>query len=102
MLVGDLLYMVSDNGVLTCLEAKTGKMVWSERLGGKYGASLLYADSRIYVSSKQGKTTVIEPGRTFRKLAVNELNGGFYASSAVAGESLLLRTKTHLYRVQSK
>jgi len=102
VLVVDLLYMVNDNGVLTCLEAKTGKTIWSKRLGGKYGASLLYADNRIYVSSKKGKTTVIEPGRTFRKLAVNELDGGFYASPAVAGKSLLLRTKTHLYRVQSK
>ena len=102
VLVGDLLYMVSDNGILTCLQAKNGKRVWRERLAGRYGASLLYADNRIYAFSKQGKTTVIEPGRTFRRLAVNELDGEFWASPAVAGKSLLLRTKTHLYRVQSK
>lgn len=100
VLVGDLLYTMSDRGVLICLEAKTGKTVWTERLSGKYGASLLYADNRIYISSMRGETTVIEPGRTFRVLAVNELDGGFWASPAVAGESLLLRTKTHLYRIQ--
>lgn len=102
VLVGDLLYMVSDSGVLTCLEAETGKKVWSERLRGKFGASLLYADGRIYLSSKKGKTIVIEPGRTFRELAINELDGGLWASPAVAGESLLLRTKTHLYRIGRK
>lgn len=102
VLVGDLLYTMSDRGVLICLEAKTGKTVWTERLSGNYGASLLYADNRIYISSMQGKTTVIEPGPTFRVLAVNELDGGFWASPAVADESLLLRTKTHLYRIQRK
>ncbi|MHC4676272.1 MAG: PQQ-binding-like beta-propeller repeat protein [Planctomycetota bacterium] len=102
VLAGDLLYMVSNKGVLTCLEAKTGKVVWSERLEGEYGASLLYADNRIYIWSKEGKTTVIEPGRKFRKLAVNELGGFLGASGAVAGKSLLLRTKTHLYRIQCK
>ncbi len=99
---GDLLYMVSNKGVLTCLEAGTGKTVWSERLEGTYGASLLYADNRIYLSSKEGKTTVIEPGRKFKVLAVNELDGFLGASPAVADKSLLLRTKTHLYRIQPK
>jgi outer membrane protein assembly factor BamB len=102
VLVGDLLYTLSDRGVLICKEAKTGKTVWSERLDGKYGASLLYANGRIYISSKEGKTTVIEPGEKFRKLAVNELDGFLGASPAVVGKSLLLRTKTHLYRVQDK
>lgn len=102
VLVGDLLYMVSDRGVLTCLEAETGKKVWSEPLPGKFGTSLLYADGRIYLSSKRGKTTVIEPGRRFHELAVNELDGGLWASPAVAGEALLFRTTTHLYRIERK
>ena len=102
VLVGDLLYLMSDKGVLNCKEATTGKTIWTERLEGDHGASLLYADGRIYMSNKEGKTTVIEPGRTFRVLAVNQLNGFLGASPAVAGKSLLLRTKTHLYRVQRK
>ena len=101
VLAGDLLYLLSDLGVLICKQATTGRTVWTERLDGRYGASLLYADNRIYISSKQGKTTIIQPGRTFRVLAVNELDGFIGASPAVAGKSLLLRTKTHLYRVQS-
>jgi outer membrane protein assembly factor BamB len=102
VLASDLLYTISDSGVLICKQAMTGETVWTERLRGRYGASLLYTDNRIYISSKQGKTTIIEPGREFRELAVNELDGEFWASPAVAGESLLLRTKTHLYRVQGK
>jgi outer membrane protein assembly factor BamB len=102
VLVGDLLYSLSDRGVLICKQATTGETVWTERLEGRYGASLLYADNRIYISDKEGKTTIIAPGRTFRQLAVNELDGFLGASPAVAGTSLLLRTKTHLYRVQSK
>jgi len=102
VLVGELLYMMSDKGLLICKEAKTGKTVWTERLEGKYGASLLYADNRIYMTNKEGKTTIIEPGREFRKLTVNKLDGFFGASPAVAGKSLLLRSKTHLYRIQNK
>jgi outer membrane protein assembly factor BamB len=102
VLVGDLLYTISDRGVLICKQAMIGETVWTERLSGRHGASLLYADNRIYVFSKQGKTTVIEPGRTFRTLAVNALHGGFWASPAVAGKSLLLRTRTHLYRVENE
>lgn len=99
VLVDDLLYLVSDRGVLQCLEAATGKVVWSEELAGKFGPSPLYADGRIYVCNKEGETTVIEPGRTFRALAENEIDGEMSASPVVAGNSLLLRTETHLYRI---
>ena len=63
-------------------------------LGGRYGASLLYADNRIHACSKQGKTTVIESGPTIRELAANELDREFWASPAVADRSLLRRTHT--------
>jgi outer membrane protein assembly factor BamB len=102
VLVGDLLYLMSDTGMLICKQAVTGETVWTERLEGKYGASLLYADGRIYMTNKEGKTTIIKPGREFRVLAVNELDGFIGASPAVAGKSLLFRSKTHLYRIQSK
>ncbi len=102
VLVGDLLYLMSDKGVLNCKEALTGKTVWTERLDGDYGASLLYAENRIYMTNKDGKTTIIQPGRTFKVLAVNELDGFIGASPAVAGKSLIMRTKTDLYRVENK
>ena len=102
VLVGDLLYTMKDSGVLLCIEGETGKIVWTERIRGDYGPSLLYAENRIYILDRKGKTTVIEPGRTFKQLAVNELDGRFGASPVPVGKSFLLRSETHLYRIQNK
>ncbi len=89
-----------DGGITSCLEAKTGDELWRERLGGKYSASPLFAEGRIYFFSQEGKTTVIEAGREYKKLAENPLDDGFMASPAVAGKALFLRTQTHLYRIE--
>lgn len=100
VLVDDLLYSVSVYAILVCLEAKTGKEVWRERFSGMFGPSLLHADNRIYLCNKRGETIVFAPGRTYRELAVNKLDGSFSASPVVAGDTLLLRSETHLYRVK--
>ena len=99
IVVGEELYIVNDGGIATCLDAKTGDIVWQQRLGGTYSASPVFADGRIYFLAEQGVTTVIAPGREFRRLATNTLDGGLLASMAVSGGSLFLRTDTHLYRV---
>jgi len=101
VIVGDLLYLVTDDGAATCLEAATGKQVWREQIGGQYAASPIYADGRIYFFSQQGKTTVVDAGRTYKVLAKNALDGGFMSSPAVAAPALILRTKTHLYRIEA-
>ena len=100
LLIGNLIYILDDSGVMTCLEATTGKVVFAERIGGDYWSSPLFADGRIYCFSQQGKTTVVAPDRTLRILATNELDGTFRASPAVSGRSLILRTETHLYRIE--
>jgi len=97
-----LLYMPSDNGVVTCIEIGSGKTVWRELIGGSYLASPIHDGERIYFFSLSGKTTVIRAGRKFEKLAENQLTSGFMASPAVAGDSLILRTKTHLYNIGVK
>ncbi len=101
ILVDGLIYMVSDDGALTCLEAATGKQVWRERIPGNYAASPIYGDGRLYFFNQQGKATVVKPGRSFEVLATNTLDDGFMASPAVSGRALFLRTKTHLYRIES-
>ena len=101
IIVDGLIYMVSDDGVLTCLEVGTGNLLWRERIGGKYMSSPVYASGRLYFSNHNGKTTVIKPGRTFKELSINQLDDGFMASPAVSGKAHFLRTKTHLYRIES-
>ncbi|MGA2544365.1 MAG: PQQ-binding-like beta-propeller repeat protein [Verrucomicrobiota bacterium] len=98
--VDGLIYTAADESFVTCLEAATGQPVWTERIGGSFDASPIYADGRLYFFNQQGVATVLKPGRTCEILATNSLDDGFMASPAVSGKSLFLRAKTHLYRVE--
>ena len=102
LLVAGLLYTASEDGHVTCLEAATGQVVWSDRISGKYAASPIYGDGRLYFCNQQGLTTVLQAGRNFSVLATNTLANGFMASPAVADKALILRTKTDLYRIESQ
>jgi outer membrane protein assembly factor BamB len=100
LVMGDLLYLVSDGGIATCLDAKTGEQHWQERLGGKYSASPLAADGKVYIQSEAGEGIVIEAGKEFKELARNKLEGRTFASYAVSGKSLFIRTEKQLYRIE--
>jgi outer membrane protein assembly factor BamB len=99
VLAGNELYMVSDAGIASCLDATTGALHWQQRLGGNFSASPLYANDRLYFLSEEGVTTVVSPSTTFRQLARNELDGATLASMAVADRSIFVRSATHLYRL---
>jgi outer membrane protein assembly factor BamB len=99
--VDGLIYMVSDDGIINCIDAGTGEGVWQKRIGGAFAASPIYGDGRIYFSNQDGQTTVIKPGRKFEALATNTLDDGCMASPAVDGKALFLRTKAHLYRIEN-
>jgi outer membrane protein assembly factor BamB len=101
ILVDNLIYTPAEESFITCVEAGTGQTVWTERIGGKYAASPIYGDGRLYFFSQDGTTVVLKPGRTLEPLATNTLASGFMASPAVDGKALFLRTKTHLYRIES-
>jgi len=101
VLVGDLLFTISDTGTAVCLEAATGSTVWKENVRGHYAASLLYAGGYIYSFNQDGKATVFKAARRYDLVAANALDEGFMASPAVVGHALILRTKTHLYRIES-
>lgn len=101
LLVGDELYVVTDNGVATCIDAKTGEELWRARLDGNYSASPIYADGRIYFLSEEGESVVIAPGRQLKHLATNQLEGPTLASMAVSHNSIFIRTATHLYRISN-
>jgi len=100
--VGDELYVVSDKGIATCLDAQTGEVVWSERLGGNFSSSPLFADGRIYVGNRDGATFVIRPGRSFERLATNQLDGQIFATPAAVGRAIYLRTDEALYRLEER
>lgn len=95
------LYFTSDSGAVTCLDADTGQERWKGRIDGEYSASPIYADGRLYFFNQSGTATVVaaDPNE-FEVLATNELDEGFMGSPAVVSDSLILRTKTHLYRIE--
>ncbi|PHS12294.1 MAG: quinonprotein alcohol dehydrogenase [Blastopirellula sp.] len=101
LIIGDHLYMVNDKGIASCVELETGKATWTERMGGPHSGSPICADGRIYFVAEDGKMRVIAADpKEFRLLAENELATGCMASPAVIDDNLLIRTKTHLYRIE--
>ncbi len=100
LLFGDWIFMVSDAGIASCLNAGTGKPLWQNRLKGDFSASPILADGRIYFCNQDGTTFVVAAKPEFELLATNPLDAGFMASPAVYDKALYLRTKTHLYRIQ--
>lgn len=97
LVIDGLIYMNSDDGVLTCREASTGDLVWQERAGGSFAASPIYASGRIYFFSMEGVIFTVSPGREFKRLAKTELGDGFMASPAVVNNDLILRSRTELF-----
>ncbi len=93
-------YMVSNEGVVSCIDFKTGRELWKGRIGGNHSASIVYAAGRVHFFSEEGVATIIRPGDRLEVLATNELDSGFMASPAIAGRDFFLRTKTHLYRIE--
>jgi outer membrane protein assembly factor BamB len=99
VIVGDELYMVSDGGIASCVDARSGKVHWQRRVSGGTSASLLHAEGRIYIQDEDGTGVVLRPGKTFEKLAENELDERTLASYAVGDGALFIRTEGGLYRI---
>lgn len=93
------LFMFGDNGVATCLAARSGQKFWSQRLSGQFWSSPILADGRLYCGNKEGEVFVIKAAPEFKVLAKNTFPNGFYATPALVENSLILRSTTHLYRI---
>ena len=94
-----LLYTIDSEGTMLCIDAKTGKTVWSEKLKGKYNSSPVFIAGHIYFNSIRGETLVIKEGRELEIVARNSLNGEIWATPAVVDGAILMRTSKYLYKI---
>jgi outer membrane protein assembly factor BamB len=102
LVVGDELYMVSDDGKVSCRDAKTGDLHWSKQVRGHFSASPLAAGGKIYLQSEEGVGFVLAAGKEFNKLAENDLGERSLASYAAVGGALFIRTEKQLFRIEEK
>jgi outer membrane protein assembly factor BamB len=100
LVVDDELFLVSDNGVASCLDALSGKVHWTKRLGGNFSASPVSGAGRIYFQSEEGVTHVVAADTSFQPLAVNDIEESTLASAAVSENALFLRSESHVWRVE--
>jgi hypothetical protein len=104
LVVGDAIYMVNDGGIASCVDAISGELHWQQRFQGAFSASPSFADGMIYFQNETGATTVVRPDREYQEVARNKLGDGrsrTFASFAFVNSAILLRSETHLYRIQN-
>ncbi len=102
IIVGDEIYFASSQGVIKCLDHRTGTQHWQERVGGNFVASPTLAGGKLFFTNHSGVTIVLQPGKEYMELAKNELFGESYSSLAVYKQSFLLRTHPYLFRLKSQ
>ncbi len=101
---GKYFYMVDDKSRITCLDAKSGSLVWgpNSTTGGIVSTSPILAEGKIYIINEEGKTAIVKSGKTFELLTTNELDGSYTLSSpAVSGSRLYIRTALYLYCIDN-
>ncbi len=99
LVVGDELYFVSDAGIASCADARTGEIHWAERLGGGFSASPFSAEGRVYFQNETGTTFVLKAGKTFALLSKNEIGEPTLASCAVTNGAIFLRSEKYLRKI---
>jgi outer membrane protein assembly factor BamB len=102
LLLGEELYMLSDAGIASCLDARTGTVHWQERILGTSSSSPFAAEGRVYFQDESGLTVVLRAGTTFQKLAENALRERTLASIAVSEGALFIRGEQHLYKIAAR
>lgn len=100
VIVDGLMYMVHDRGMATCLDATTGEVIWKEKLKGNFNSSPIYAGGNIYCINAKGVCTIIKPGKTFQKIAENDIDETVKAVPSFIGDKMILRTEKFLYVIK--
>ena len=99
VIYGDIMYAVADLGVLSAFDAKTGRLIYQERLPTSFSASPVAADGKLYLSSEDGEVFVVKAGPRFELLAKNSMGEPLMATPAISDGTLLIRGQHHLYAV---
>ena len=99
---GGLLYMASDVGAVTVLDASTGQRVWQQRIPGVFTASPVAADGKVYFVSETGEVTVIRAGRQPQVIARNDIGERLMASPAISAGLLFLRSDDRLFAIRGQ
>ena len=101
LLIDKQLYMISDAGIATCLDGETGDQIWTQRVGGNFSSSPIYADGNIYLLDEKGETTIMKPGRAYEEVAKNPIGERTQASYAIGDGALFIRSEKSLFRIQA-
>ena len=98
----NLIFMVSEKGQLSCLDAKTGNLIFKQKLTGNYNfnCSPVWIGDKVFLTSHDGITTVIKADKTFQLLSENKLDGKFIARPVVSENSLIIRSDSYIYRIE--
>lgn len=94
------LYFIDGSGFASCVDAKTGKEYWRQRLVSNFSTAPVYGDGKVYFCGDDGTVSVVAAGREFKKLAANKLDAAFHASPAISGKAIYFRTDASLYRIE--
>jgi outer membrane protein assembly factor BamB len=94
-----LIFTVNTRNIMMCIDAATGKEIWSEHVTSNYDASPLYADGNIWFFSVKGEVLVIDAGRKYKVIAQNQMDSGIWATPAILRNSMIMRTQKYLYRI---
>ncbi len=97
--VGNRIYMISDDGILTQLRSEDGSIAWRHRISGNFSASPINVSGKLFFCSHEGVVTVVADDETYQELAKNELESRLMASPAVVGNDLVIRTEQSLLRI---
>jgi outer membrane protein assembly factor BamB len=97
---GGQIYTISEKGILMCLDAKTGTVVNRQRVGGNFSSSPILAGGNLYLSSREGKMTVVKCSSELETVATNKFDGSLMASPVLVGDDLLIRTEKKLIRIK--
>ena len=99
IIYGDLFYTCADNGVLSAYDAKTGALIYQERLPSSFSASPVAADGKLYLASEDGDVFVVKAGRKFELLATNPMGQPLMATPAISDGMLIVRGENTIYAI---